>query len=69
MQHSSALIPAAQHAGLGWLQHIVAITAPIVGQQITWRARPADPGMLRAAAHLTVHLDLFVFVVRGGGRG
>ncbi|MEU7874293.1 hypothetical protein [Dactylosporangium sp. NPDC049140] len=68
-QHSSALIPAAHQAGLGWLQHIVAITAPIVGQQITWRARPADPGMLRAAAHIKVHLDLFVFVVRGGRRG
>ncbi|MGI5242149.1 hypothetical protein [Dactylosporangium sp. CA-139066] len=31
VQHSTALIPAAQQAGLGWLQHIVAITAPIVG--------------------------------------
>ncbi|MGI5243376.1 hypothetical protein [Dactylosporangium sp. CA-139066] len=65
VQHSTALIPAAQQAGLGWLQHIVAITAPIVGQHITWRARPADPGMLRAAAHLKVHLDLFVFVILG----
>jgi hypothetical protein len=66
VEHSSALIPAAHQAGLGWLQHIVAITAPIVGQHITWRAVPADPAMLRAAAHLKVHLDLFVFVSRGG---
>jgi hypothetical protein len=64
-QHRSTLIPAAQQAGLGWLQHIVAITAPIVGQHITWRAAPADAGMLRAAAHLKVHLDLFVFVMPG----
>jgi hypothetical protein len=67
--HSTALIPAAHQAGLGWLQHIVAITAPIVGQRITWRAAPADPAMLRAAAHLKVHLDLFVFVDRGGRHG
>ncbi len=66
VEHSSALIPAAHQAGLGWLQHIVAITAPIVGQHITWRAVPADPAMLRAAAQLKVHLDLFVFVSRGG---
>ncbi|WP_432990999.1 hypothetical protein [Dactylosporangium sp. CA-233914] len=69
VEHSSALIPAAHQAGLGWLQHIVAITAPIVGQRITWRTAPADPAMLRAAAHLKVHLDLFVFVARGGRRG
>jgi hypothetical protein len=69
-EHSNALIPAAHQAGLGWLQHIIAITAPIVGQHITWRAVPADPAMLRAAAaHLKVHLDLFVFVRRGGRHG
>jgi hypothetical protein len=69
VQHSTALIPAAHQAGLGWLQHIVAITAPIVGQRITWRAAPADPAMLRAAGHLKVHLDLFVVVDRGGRHG
>ncbi|WP_432830900.1 hypothetical protein [Dactylosporangium sp. CA-092794] len=69
VEHSSALIPAAHQAGLGWLQHIVAITAPIVGPHITWRAAPADPALLRAAAHLRVHLDLFVFVSRGSRHG
>ena len=69
VEHSSALIPAAHQAGLGWLQHILAITAPIVGQRITWRADPADPATLRAAAHVKVHLDLFVFVARGGRHG
>ncbi|GLL08328.1 hypothetical protein GCM10017581_100890 [Dactylosporangium matsuzakiense] len=66
VQHSGGLIPAAHTAGLGWLQHIVAITAPIVGQHITWKAAPANPAMLRAAAHLRVQLDLFVFTIRGG---
>ena len=63
-EHSSTLIPAAHEAGLGWLQHIVAITAPIAGHRITWQAVPADPATLRAATHLKVHLDLFLFVDR-----
>ena len=69
VEHSGALIPAAQRAGLGWLQHIVAITAPIAGQRITWRAAPADPATLRAAAHVAVHIDLLVFAVRRGRHG
>lgn len=68
-QHSTALIPAAQQAGLGWLQHIVAITAPVVGQHVTWRATPADVATVRAATHVKVHLDLFVFMARGGRHG
>ena len=68
-EHSSTLIPAAHEAGLGWLQHIVAITAPIAGHRITWQAVPADPATLRAATHLKVHLDLFVFVDRGHRNG
>jgi hypothetical protein len=65
-EHSHRLIPAAQRAGLGWLQHIIAITAPIVGDRIVWRAAPADAASIRGATHLTVHVDLLVFVVRGG---
>jgi hypothetical protein len=68
-EHSAALIPAAHRAGLGWLQHIVAITAPIVGQRVTWRAAPADPATLRAAAHVAVHIDLLVFTVAQGRHG
>jgi hypothetical protein len=68
-EHSGALIPAAHRAGLGWLQHIIGITAPIVGQRITWRATPGDPAALRAAAHVAVHIDLLVFAVRQGRHG
>lgn len=69
VEHSVALIPAAHRAGLGWLQHIIAITAPIAGQRITWRATPADPATLRAATHVAVHIDLLVFTVRRGRHG
>jgi hypothetical protein len=69
VQHSGALIPAAHRAGLGWLQHIIAITAPIAGQRITWQAAPADPATVRAAAHVAVHIDLLVFAVRQGRHG
>jgi len=69
IEHSGALIPAAQRAGLGWLQHIVAITAPIAGQRVTWRTAPADPATLRAAADVAVHIDLLVFAVRRGRHG
>lgn len=61
---SRVILPAARHAGLGWLQHIVAITAPITGERITWRAAPTDRASLRAAAHVTIHLDLLVLVPR-----
>jgi hypothetical protein len=69
IEHSGPLIPAARHAGLGWLQHIIAITAPIAGQRITWHAAPADPATLRAATHIKIHIDLLVFAPRTGRRG
>ena len=69
IEHSGPLIPAARHAGLGWLQHVIAITAPIVGQRITWRATPADPATLRAATHIKIHIDLLVFAPRTGRHG
>jgi hypothetical protein len=63
-QHSRLLVPAARHAGLGLFQHIVAITAPIAGQRITWRATPADRAALRSATHIKLHMDLLVFTPR-----
>jgi len=63
--HSQQVIPAARHGGLGWLQHIIAVTAPIVGERITWKTTPADPATIRAATHLKIHLDLLVFEVQG----
>jgi len=66
IDHAQVLIPAAHHAGLHYLQHIVAVTAPIAGEHRTQRAAPADAATLRAATHLTAHLDLLVFELRGG---
>jgi hypothetical protein len=63
-EHAGLLIPAARHAGLGWLQHILAITAPINGDRITWQATPTDRATLRAANHITIHIDLLVFKTR-----
>ena len=69
IDHARVLIPAAQHAGLHYLQHIVAVTAPIVGEHRTTRAAPAYATTLRAATHLTTHLDLLVFELHGGRHG
>ena len=67
--HPERVIPAAHEGGLGWLQHIIAVTAPIVGERITWRTTPADASIIRAATHISIHLDLLVFVPKGGRRG
>ncbi|WP_433727457.1 hypothetical protein ACQP2Y_12450 [Actinoplanes sp. CA-051413] len=64
--HSERVVPAAQQGGLGWLQHIIAITAPIMGERITWRTTPADAATVRAATHISIHLDLLVFVPKHG---
>lgn len=58
------LVPAAQRAGLGWLEHIIAVTAPIDGDHLAVPAAPADAAVLRAASGLAVHCDLFVLVIR-----
>jgi hypothetical protein len=67
--HPERVIPAAHQGGLGWLQHIIAVTAPIVGERITWKTTPADAATIRAARHLTIHLDLLVFLARDGRHG
>jgi hypothetical protein len=68
VEHAGRLIPAARRAGLGYLQHIVAVTAPIPGARRPQLAVPADPATLRAATHLRFHLDLLVFVLHRTGR-
>jgi hypothetical protein len=67
--HPERVIPAAHDGGLGWLQHIIAITAPIVGERITWRTTPADAAIIRAATHISIHLDLLIFAPKGGRHG
>jgi hypothetical protein len=71
--HAQQVIPAARRAGLGYVEHIIAVTAPIPGERFTNLATPASRPVLRAAraslGHGRFHLDLLVFVLRGGHRG
>src|SRR2546423_1189330 len=67
-QDYSPLVDAAADAGLGYLQHIVAVHADIdggSGDRFTYYATDADLAALtsgeRAVAHLPVHADLMVF--------
>lgn len=69
VEHLWRLVPAARTAGLGWVEQIVAITAPIDGDHLDVPAAPADRATLRLADDLVVHIDLYVFVIRGGRRG
>jgi hypothetical protein len=68
-QYVRLLVPAARRAGLGWLEHIIAITAPIVGDHIGVPAAPADPATIRTPRDLQIHIDLYVFVIRVGRHG
>ena len=77
------LVAAAREAGLGYLQHIVAVRADVDGDQFVYYA--TDDELLALArdaaqwpvAHLRVHADLLVFTPRqipasagrGGARG
>jgi hypothetical protein len=60
--HARRLIPAARHAGLGYLRHILAVTTPITGglahQPIMRTRLPIDH-------RSQVYLDLLVFVIGG----
>jgi hypothetical protein len=64
------VIPAAEAAGLGYVEHVIAVTAPIPGERFTNLATPADRAVLRAAraalGHGRFHLDLLIFVLAGG---
>ena len=64
VEHAQVVIPAAHRAGLGYLQHIIAVTAPISGEPAPRRTAPTHRATLRAATHLRAHLDLLVFVLR-----
>jgi len=62
------LVSAASAAGLGYLQHIVAVAAETDGDQFTYFATDeellslaTDAGRQWAVAHLRVHADCFVF--------
>jgi hypothetical protein len=65
VDHARRLILAARRAGLGYLQHIVVLTAPIPGDPSPRQATPAGPATLRAATHLQVQANLLAFVLHG----
>lgn len=67
LQFGHELVPAAARAGMGYLQHIIAVLAPIVGEALTAPA-PDSQGYQVAAAngiHTKIHLDMLIFVVGG----
>jgi hypothetical protein len=68
--HAADVIPAAEAAGLGYVEHVIAVTAPIPGERFTNLATPATRPVLRAArtglGYGRYHLDLLIFVVTGG---
>ena len=67
--HAADVIPAAEAAGLGYVQHVIAVTAPIAGERFTNLATPASRPVLRAAraglGYGRYHLDLLIFVLTG----
>jgi hypothetical protein len=67
------VIPAARSAGLGSVEHIIAVTAPIAGERITNLAAPASRPVRRAAraatGHGRYHLNLLVVVLKGSNCG
>ncbi|GIJ54990.1 hypothetical protein [Virgisporangium aurantiacum] len=69
VHHLWQLVPAARTARLGWVEQIVAITADVDGDQLDVPAAPTDPATLRLADDLVLHIDLYVFVIRGGRHG
>jgi len=74
-QDLSDVVDAAAHTGLGYLQHIVALTtADTDGDRFTYHAAPTDLATLAGgdpspAVHLRVHADLMIFTQAGDLRG
>ena len=64
-EHARQLIPAARQAGLGWLQHIVAVTGADPPAAIEGVAARTDPTAGLAAGCTAIAVDLLVFVIRG----
>jgi hypothetical protein len=67
-EHTHDLVPAARASGMGYLQHIIAVLTPIVGDQLV----PPDSGATARTGppvlHTRVHLDMLIFVVKARGR-
>jgi hypothetical protein len=73
-QDFGPLVDAARDAGLGYLQHIVAVRADVDGDQFTYYATDAELQALASSgqlpvAHVPVHANLLVFTPRQTGSG
>ena len=73
-QDFGPLVDAARDAGLGYLQHIVAVRADVDGDQFTYYATDAELQALASSgqlpvAHVPVHANLLVFTPRPTGSG
>src|SRR6266700_2080276 len=73
-QDFGPLVDAARDAGLGYLQHIVAVRADVDGDQFTYYATDAELQALATSgqlpvAHVPVHANLLVFIPRPTGSG
>ena len=73
-QDFGPLVDAARDAGLGYLQHIVAVRADVEGDQFTYYATDAELQALATSgqlpvAHVPVHANLLVFTPRQSGSG
>ncbi|MEV5691968.1 hypothetical protein [Micromonospora globbae] len=69
------VVDAAAGAGLGYLQHIVAVAAEADGDRFTYHATDEEllalaraTGAQEFVLHVKVHADLLVFTTRGGDR-
>ena len=73
-QDFTPVVDAASRAGLGYLQHIVAVAADTDGDTFTYHATDEELLALQHAraqqwfVHITVHADLLVFTPAGGER-
>jgi hypothetical protein len=67
LEFGHELVPAAARAGMGYLQHIIAILAPIVGDTITAPTPDSQAYQVATAngIHVKIHLDMLIFVVGG----
>jgi hypothetical protein len=59
-EHARLLLPAARQAGLGWLQHIVAVTGADQPTAITSATPRTDPTVSAAASSTATDVDLLV---------
>jgi hypothetical protein len=63
VEHTHDLVPAARASGMGYLQHIIAVLTPIVGERLLPPGSGVPAGTEPPMLHTRVHLDMLIFVV------